>query len=63
MYDKTTFDLNETAYAARAPIYITTMFAMLYAGNFLAVAASISHVILWRVCKLPTMVMAFGTCP
>ncbi|KAJ3040976.1 hypothetical protein HDV00_010048 [Rhizophlyctis rosea] len=47
MYNKATFDLDESAYAARAPIYITAMFAMLYAGNFLAVAASVSHVVLW----------------
>ena len=47
MYDKTTFDLDEEVYASRAPIYITSMFAMLYAGNFLAVSSSISHVLLW----------------
>ncbi|KAJ3280197.1 hypothetical protein HK104_000836, partial [Borealophlyctis nickersoniae] len=47
LYNHTTFDLDERKYHESAPIYITPMFAMLYAGSFMAIAASFSHVILW----------------
>ncbi|KAJ3292419.1 hypothetical protein HDU79_001445 [Rhizoclosmatium sp. JEL0117] len=41
------YNLNITAYNDVAPVHITGFFALTYATSFLAITASISHVVLW----------------
>ncbi|KNC97645.1 OPT family small oligopeptide transporter [Spizellomyces punctatus DAOM BR117] len=47
LYNKTTFDLDETAYQQLGPVRITSLFALNYGSSFMAVAATVSHVVLW----------------
>ena len=42
-----TYNLNEAAFAANGPIYISEYFTMSYIANFLALTATFSHVGLW----------------
>ncbi|KAJ1340309.1 OPT family small oligopeptide transporter [Batrachochytrium salamandrivorans] len=46
-YDRTTFELNTTAYDLVKPIYLTEMFAIGYSMSFFALTCGISHVALW----------------
>ncbi|KAJ3064653.1 hypothetical protein HDU98_011960 [Podochytrium sp. JEL0797] len=41
------YNLNLTAYNDVAPVHLTIFFAIAYAGSFLSIAASITHVFLW----------------
>ena len=48
LYNKTTFDLDERAYASQSPIYITSFFALSYGARFMSIAAAFSHVYIWH---------------
>jgi OPT family oligopeptide transporter len=48
MYSNPGFDLDLEKYNAQAPIYISTYFALTYAGAFLAIIAAFTHVFLWH---------------
>ena len=48
LMDKITLDLNETAFGLNAPIYLTNPNAISYMGNFMLIAATLSHVCLWN---------------
>ncbi|KAJ3126476.1 hypothetical protein HK100_010229 [Physocladia obscura] len=41
------YNLNLTAYNDVAPVHLTSFFFMCYAGSFLAITSSITHVIVW----------------
>ncbi|KAH6567912.1 hypothetical protein BASA60_008861 [Batrachochytrium salamandrivorans] len=47
LYDRTTFELNTTAYDLVKPIYLTEMFAVQYAISFFSLTCSLTHVALW----------------
>ena len=47
LMDKTTFDIDLESYNRQQPIYITTMFAVVYGQDFLSLSAAVVHVILW----------------
>nr|KAJ3420144.1 hypothetical protein HK105_006035 [Polyrhizophydium stewartii] len=46
-YDRNDFSLNETAYNAVKPIYLTDYFAVSYAMSFFVLTCGVSHVALW----------------
>ncbi|KAL2912414.1 OPT superfamily [Polyrhizophydium stewartii] len=46
-YDRNDFSLNQTAYDAVKPIYLSENFATTYATSFLALTAGVTHVGLW----------------
>ncbi|KAH6596736.1 hypothetical protein BASA61_003430 [Batrachochytrium salamandrivorans] len=47
LYNRVTFDLNNTAYDLVKPVYITEFFAVVYSLSFFALTCGISHVALW----------------
>jgi OPT family oligopeptide transporter len=48
LYAKPDFTLDVAKYNQQAPIYISTYFALVYGGSFLAIASAFSHVYIWH---------------